>query len=188
MANLQRIEVSLGGSALVGPGVSIFYADEAATGVTAALKTFYSSISDELGQGLAVNYPSSGDIIDSGTGAIVGTWTDTPQSPTGGNLSDAPVMGVGARVEWITGVVLNGRRVRGRTFIVPLAKSRFEGPGMLTSGCVSTLQSAASALVAATDLRIWSRPGPTPGAMGGSALVVSAAVPDQVSWLRSRRT
>ena len=97
-------------------------------------------------------------------------------------------MGVGARVEWITGVVFNGRRVRGRTFLVPLAKSRFEGPGMLTSGCVSVLQAAASALVSATDLRIWSRPSGAPGALGGSALVSAAVVPDQVSWLRSRRT
>ena len=188
MPNLNRYVVQLGGSALVGPGVSVFYSNDQDTGVTAALRTFYSSISDELGKGLTVNYPSSGDVIAEETGEIVGSWTGTPQAPTGGNLTDDPVMGVGARVEWITGGVHRGRRVRGRTFLVPLAKSRFEGPGMLTASCVTALQTAANTLVANTDLRIWSRPTSTAPASGLSFLVTTSRVPDAVSWLRSRRT
>lgn len=188
MTDLARYEISLTGSALVGPGVSVFYAPVDQAGVTAALRQFYTSIADELGMGLTVSYPSGGDIISDATGAIVGAWTGTALSPTGGNISDAPVMGVGARVEWLTSGVHAGRRVRGRTFLVPLAKSRFEGPGMLTSGCVNTLKAAADALVAAVDLRIWSRPSATAPGSGTSTIVTSALVPDQVSWLRSRRT
>lgn len=186
MTDLRRYEVVFTGSALVGPGMSVFYSDSPSAGVTAALRTFYSSISDELGSGITVNYPSGGDVIDDATGTVVGAWTDSPVAATGGNLSDAPVMGVGARVEWLTGIVSSGRAIRGRTFIVPLAKSRYEGPGMLVPGCVAALQSAANALIASTDLRIWRRP--TATRAGTSATVASALVPDQVSWLRSRRT
>src|SRR5690349_12605916 len=188
MTDLARYEVSLSGSALVGPGVSVFYADVSATGVVAALRTFYSSISDELGQGLTVSYPSGGDIISDVSGAVVGAWTGSAVSPTGGNISDAPVMGVGARVEWLTSGIHAGRHVRGRTFIVTLAKTRFEGPGMLTAGCVNPLQAAASALVSAVDLKIWSRPKTSTSNDGTSTIVTGSLVPDQVSWLRSRRT
>lgn len=186
MTDLRRYEVSFGGSAVVGPGVSVFYSDSPSAGVAAALRTFYNSISDELGQGLSVNYPSSGDVIDDATGTVVGAWTESPQSATGGNISDGPVMGVGARIEWLTGFIADGRAIRGRTFIVPLARSRFDGAGMLTPACVTTLQAAANALIASTDLRIWRRP--KTGRPGTSATVTSALVPDQVSWLRSRRT
>jgi hypothetical protein len=132
--------------------------------------------------------PSSGDIIESVDGSLAGSWSDPG---TGGTVASSGVgswaNGVGARIVWNTDGVFNGDRVRGSTFIVPLWISAYEGAGNLTSTTITQLQNTADALVAALpELGIWSRPAGL--SQGEFNAVVSATVPDRVSWLRSRRT
>jgi hypothetical protein len=79
---------------------------------------------------------------------------------------------------------------------VPLQTSAYESAGMIV-GSFLTLFNAQAALLIAADPQfcVWERPvfdrsGPVPVRIhdGGHAAITSGAVPDRVSWLRSRRT
>lgn len=93
---------------------------------------------------------------------------------------------VGARVTWETGSIVGGRRIRGRTFLVPLVSSTFDTDGTLTSANRTLIQNAANGLTnglagAGLSLAVWS---PTTSTVSP---VVSGVVPDQATVLRSRR-
>jgi hypothetical protein len=93
---------------------------------------------------------------------------------------------------------VNFRRVRGRTFIVPIGGASLAGDGTLDATKQGNIQSAANTLVASAaatvQLVIWSRPFPGDPNNGGSFArdgsshpVKSALVRDKVAMLRSRR-
>jgi hypothetical protein len=92
--------------------------------------------------------------------------------------------GVGAYVNWRTATVVGGRRVMGRTFLAPLMNSAYDSSGTIVTGNLTTLQNAADALAATTDIGVWHRPGGTAGVL---AAIGTAQVPDQVTSLRTRR-
>jgi hypothetical protein len=89
-------------------------------------------------------------------------------------------------VRWQTSGIVNGRRVKGRTFLVPLINTTY-GSGVIGAGTVSAIQSAADTFVASAgaDMRIWHRP--TAGAGGIAYPITAAVVPNLATVLRSRR-
>lgn len=188
MANIARYRVNWTGAAVVGPSVSTFYTDEAATGFLAALHNFYNSIKASFPDQLTWTFESSGDLLDVATGAITGSWNDSSQTPITGNIATGWAEGVGMRVKWRSSGIVNGRRSVGSTFLVPLGKANFDNSGALADAVVDLVQTAADTLVTnvGADMRVWHRP--VNGAGGSAAPVISAVVPDAVSWLRSRRT
>ena len=188
MTNMARFDVTWTGGSVVGPGLSTFWLDPSTLGVGADIRDFFVSCAPYIATGVSWSFPSSGDLVDDGTGDITGTWTSSALAPVNA-AGAAPVMGVGARVEWLTGAVYNGRRRRGRTFLVPASSAEIVGQGMLSDNFVNNVGAAASTLVtaAAGSLMIWTRP-TTAHPVGAAHAVTSGYVPDQVSWLRSRRT
>lgn len=96
----------------------------------------------------------------------------------------------GAVVTWRTNGVRNGRRIRGRTFLVPTANIAYDLDGTLQASTINTLTTAAATFSSATgtpDLGVWARPS-TPVATDGIWYAVSGAtVPDKAAVLRSRR-
>lgn len=104
----------------------------------------------------------------------------------------------GIVINWRTAAVKNGRRVGGRTFLVPVAGGAYQSDGTITPGDLTETQNAASALLTHVDperLAVWSRPVtkdkagnllPTPIA-GTAHQVTVATVPDLAAVLRSRR-
>lgn len=188
MATLSRIRVNLSGVAVVGPSVSTFYSEGSVSTAVSALRSFYDAIKSALPVGLTIQVSNSGDDIDDAAGNLIGTWSSTPAPAlVTGTGSGQWADGVGARVVWNTNGIHGGRRVRGATFLVPLVSAAFEGGGGLVGATQTVLQNAATNLLtAAPTLVIWSRPGG--GTVGESSPIVSATVPDKVSWLRSRRT
>ena len=103
----------------------------------------------------------------------------------------------GAVVDWLTTTVHGGRRMQGRTFIVPLSNGSFEDNGSLGTGTVATLAAAAEAMRTATGpaFGVWGRPKwvkpatdpPTLELAGLWGPAVSSRVPDKACVLRSRR-
>lgn len=192
MANLQRVKCEWNG--LPGlPGLSVFYVDAAATGVTTALSSFFDGLKALWPQNLTVTVPSSGDIINDTTGDLIGSWTEgTTTTIASANPSASYAAGVGATIRWGTGGIVAGRRVVGRTFIAPLLGSAYDVNGTLTTPVVTALQSAATGLVGSADLKIWSRPfggsATRPARLGSSHVVTSGTAIDRVASLRSRRT
>ena len=113
-----------------------------------------------------VNIPSPPGVVTS-TGT--GTWTG----------------GSGAVVHWHTGLFLDGREVRGKTFVVPLNGAAYSVDGTIASTPLGDIQTAATAMIGVAGATL------VVGSKRGSAWVTppvtSAVVPDRSAFLRSRR-
>lgn len=128
-------------------------------------------------------------IIDETTGMIEGYETVSENPPPGNGLATGGYSAAsGAVVTWNTAGVRNGRRVRGRTFLVPLGGNAYQDDGTLTTNAIDTINDAAAELVGVgfdSGFSIFSRPGSS-GA-GGVYPVNGWRVPDMAAVLRSRR-
>lgn len=169
------------------PGLSTFYFGVASPNVS-VLTTFFTTLRPLFPSGLTWNIPQSGDELDDATGALTGGWLGSGGGSVTANGGNTPyAAGVGAAVQWNTGVINNRRRIRGRTFLAPLLASKFDASGTIDSAALTTLQVACSTLAAGgVAFGIWHRP--VNGAGGLYAAVNDALVPDRVTSLRSRRT
>jgi hypothetical protein len=114
----------------------------------------------------------------------------TPGAVLTGSTTENYAAGVGFRFVWNTAGVTRRRRVRGSTYIVPI-KGSFYGPdGTIDNTLITNALASAATLVAADSgsMRVWSRPSAAGASDGAAHQVLSASVPDTVTWLRSRRT
>lgn len=187
MANIDRIRVTWSGAAGM-PGVSTFYARDAVT-VLDSLHTFFGSLAGWIPTIISLQVENSGDQLDEVTGVLNGSWTGDAQASidcTGSGNYAAPS---GFSMQWLTGDVVDGHHVRGRTYIVPIVTSLYEDNGTLASALVSGAVAAGEALIAANvdNLIVWHRPGGSGSPDGGGFSVSGVRVPDKVAVLRSRR-
>jgi len=137
------------------------------------------------------------DVTSEQTGDIsVGTPPAAIQG-TGGGAWAAPA---GATAQWTTASYLYGRRVKGRTYLVPLTAGAFQSDGTILDTTKTALNAAAAALVAgASNFVVYTRERQAKSAAesptgkeityrpGASSMVVSGSVADRVAVLRSRR-
>lgn len=135
--------------------------------------------------------------IDAANGQLqtfFSTAVNSPEAGTGtGNYSAAS----GAVVSWSTEMVRHGRRVRGRTFIVPLAGSALDTDGSINSTQLSNLRLAATNFQGSgvdDGFCVWARPIPekpgppvVPAEAGFPAMVNGVQIKDKAAILRSRR-
>lgn len=188
MATMNRVSVTWQ-SWPGAPGITQLYLtggiDQAAVD---AIRAYFNALVTLLPSGLVIQVPSSGDTLDDASGNINGAWS-VAVTPTNvvGTGSGAYAGNAGAVTHWLTGDVVNGRRVRGRTFLVPLVSTAYDTAGSISTAALSTLQTAANGLVTAIDpnFAVWHRP--TQFAAGSSHSIISARVPDLAVSLRSRR-
>lgn len=187
MTDMARIRVTWNGIGGL-PGLSTFYVDNATLTSVTALVGFFNSIKPFCPNALTWTIPGTGDVINDAAGILVGGWTATGGATvTGSGGTGAYVAGTGIRVRWSTNAIQNGRRVRGSTFVCPIMAAQYDTNGTPADAMRGTLQTAAATLFGSLPLRIWHRS--TAGANAGfSSLVTAADIPDNVSWLRSRRT
>lgn len=138
---------------------------------------------------VTVEVQSTIEILDDATGELTGYVTlEEPYEPRGGAGGSTFSGPTGAVVNWLTNAVINGRRVRGRTFLVPLGTGAYQADGTLTPAALTTLNSAASILSGAgftSGFGILTRP--AGGGPIGFSEVVGHRVPDLAAVLRSRR-
>lgn len=189
MAILARVRTVWSGSGVVGPGVSTFYFDQADTGFVSGVHAFFLAGQSMVPSSVTWTTAPEGDLIDSATGNLVGLWTDGTLSTVSGTNTNIYAAGVGARIKWKTNAIVGKRRLAGSTFICPMGNDSWDNSGTLSTSRVTLLNSMSNALVGKPTftLNIWHRPS-GPGAVDGQAgEVVNSSVPDQVSWLRSRR-
>lgn len=151
-----------------------------------------------------LTFPSSGDVIEEATGEIVDDWTGTAPSPLTSNATLANFAGgAGAQVQWLSSLIVAGRRVQGKTFLVPMLPVAMDQQGSLATATQTKIQAAAVALIIALagELKVWSRPfvpdpltnppvgqpGHKTARAGANAQVISSRVPDIAVSLRTRR-
>lgn len=181
------------------PGVSQFYGDGASIQpLLDALHTFFEVVKTQLPTGLTITIPGSGDLIDETTGKITGSYGGLiPPALTTGTGAASYAGNAGAVVHWLSSTVVDGRRLRGRTFLVPLTSGAYDSSGSIAATYLTSLQNAAAALVSSTGstMQVWHRPvyavpkttPPTLVKPGSRATVTSSRVPDLAVSLRSRR-
>ena len=187
------------GQGAVGGGVSVLhFGSTSMAGNPAAVLAFFNSIKNFFTSDTVWTVPSSGDVIDDETGLLISSWA----SPGGGTVAGAATghnyaEAVGLRIKWDTATVLGGHHLVGSTFLTSFNAVEYQNDGTVQDGTVAAVQAAGTTLIgAATNFRIWMRPRkadpthvpPIAARGGGSANVVTAIVPDKISWLKSRRT
>lgn len=130
------------------------------------------------------------EVIEDSDGTLQGFMTGTPAAASFGTGTGQFSAATGAVVNWYTGTVRNGRRIRGRSFLVPLIIGAYDTDGTIANSTVASMRTQAATLHAATGdsrLVVWGRP-TAPGATDGvSAEVITSTVPDKVAILSSRR-
>ena len=189
MAELKRVRMEWGGSGIVGPGVSTFYMLSSETTAVAALNAFTDAIKAYIPNDVYMEPQNTGDVIESTTGALVSGWSEatTPIQRYGTNVGTYP-RGVGARIVWNTAAVVNGHRVSGATFLVPIAGSNFDDAGLLSSAAAAAFETPANDFLGdlSAGLVVWTRP--DANGNSGYSSVTSASVPRNPAWLRTRKT
>lgn len=170
-------------------------ADLSATIADVSLAT--ASLTQYLPAGVTLTVLGDVDVFEAETGTLTAEISGTAGTPRTGTATGAMIAAQGGCVNWTTGTIANGRRIRGRTFIVPMSYDTFDTDGTLSAGGKGAVQAFASAMLnytstAATNrLAVWSRPrvaSETQAArVGALGIITGATVPDLAVVLRSRR-
>lgn len=156
--------------------------------VAQRVATAFGQIKTIVPTGVSMAVRAELEEIDESTGEVQGyVQTDTIPTivGTGTGSFAGPVGGV---VNWNTDDLRFGRRIRGRTFIVPLAGSAFFSAGGLNGDAADKLRAFAGTLQGGdldSELVVWSRP--RNGSGGVAATVTGYRVSPKAAVLRSRR-
>lgn len=198
MASLAKITVNWTGWAGA-PGYTNLYFRNATPGIIdqtvvddaiAKVEAWKNDFDQDLPNTITVTTDPSVEEINDATGALVGFWTGSPAAGTTGASSGVYSNATGFCISWSTNTIRNQRRMRGRTFVVPIGSSGLDTAGTLASTRLAAWKTAASAMRAATGasrLVVWGRP-TAPGASdGASAEVTSSNIVDKTAILTSRR-
>src|SRR5665811_735556 len=124
MTNINRMRATWTGFT-GGPGVSTFYGLVSGASLP-DLRAFFLAIAPMLPSTVTIQVEDYGDVIEDTTGALVGSWTDSPVLPVVGSDPTQYPAPAGCVVNWLTSTVLDGHRARGRTFIVPLGGAQYQ--------------------------------------------------------------
>lgn len=145
-------------------------------------------MSNQLPSTVSIEIEPEATVLDSDTGVASDFVNLDVPDPVSGATEHRFAGPVGAVVTWRTDDLRNGRRIRGRTFLVPLTSAAFDSDGTLTSAARGRVDEFATTLrggVGDGDLGVWSRP--VNGSGGVFASVTGHTVPDMAAVLRSRR-
>jgi hypothetical protein len=140
--------------------------------------------------GLKLTCEPAVEIVQSDTGDLVGFFNTVPGAVASGSRTTTYNSVSGACISWGTNGVRNARRVRGRTFLVPLAGSIYHTDGTINDGDLAQLQAIGNQMIAGnavSDFGIWARPTGPDAADGLWFSAQTAGVKDKAAILRSRR-
>lgn len=184
-----------------GPGYSVFHFMNGNFGTptvaevdaaTAKVKTFAEAIKNMIPANTSLQVESDVEEISVPNGQMLAIVSGTAVAPTTSTTSTATTYSAasGAVITWRTNGVRNGRRVRGRTFLVPLQSGIYQNDGTIDNGFVTGIGNAAAALrtpVGGLRLVVYARPTIGAPESGDVFDVVANSVPDRVAILKSRR-
>jgi hypothetical protein len=159
------------------------------------LYAFFNACKAYFPNGCTINVQKQVDELDLSTGVLLGTQTSiNTQTPVVGTAPvGAYAGGSGVCVTWTTALIFAGRRVKGRTFLVP-ATGCFDTDGTLNSTAMSVIGGAANTFATSPTQQasVWSKTwdnAKPPNQIGGAAAeFTGATVKDMASQLRTRRT
>lgn len=132
------------------------------------------------------------DTYDDITAVLTGSQVVSTPPPVKVGLGTGTYAGgVGFKIDWNTGVILGGRRVVGRTYVVPATSTVFDIDGTLAASAISAANTAAANMLTAMstggcNLAVWTKPGGVSSVPGMTA-VTSGTCRDKTAILRGRR-
>lgn len=189
MANVARFQVEWQGLP-GGLGVSSFYVSGDGTSGQAswltAVQELFRDFAQYVPEEVIWRLIPEVSVFDAATGLLQSV-RGTPAFPgEAGFAAGVWSAASGARLDWHTGQVVAGKRMTGRTYVVPLASNGFSAVGGLSSAAIIDLQAAANTYLSAVTAGgevpvVWSR------LNGDTYPITTVAVPPQGSVLRSRR-
>lgn len=186
------------------PGYTKFHWIDLATtasysAATDGTRAFFFQLAAFLSSAWTITVNQTLQEYDAATGRLIAEHSAAaaPAPVVGTAAAAAYAGGSGAVATWKCGSIYNGRRVQGRTYLVPLM-GIFETNGTLTSGAITAIQTAGDNLIniALADFAVWAKiwqkptpPSTKPIQIGGQGFSVqNCIVKDSASQLRSRRT
>lgn len=196
------------------PGFSVFHfrdynvggdgnpiTQESAQAAAGRVRNFFNSTKNLFPNTVTFHVENDVEVIEDTTGEMTNILNVTGLTDVVGEAGATAgySAAVGAVVNWRTAVVRRGRRLRGRTFLVPLSSTCYENNGSLNGSCLTALNTAATSLITPTaqepELGVYARPHRTRNTDGSWttvpdgewAFVRSANIPDMTAVLRSRR-
>jgi hypothetical protein len=194
VANIFRVTFTWNGFTGAPGFTNMFYDDSTGTAQQAAditrafLVGCLTQAPATLPTGCSVVGPTSVDTVEPATGTLINTTAITQPAQINGTATGNFASSTGACVTWLTAGIVAGHRVRGRTFLVPLAAAAFTSTGGLAPAYQTALSAAVTTLLAASpDLVVWRRPISQAAGGGGTNAVLAARVPSKSAVLTSRR-
>lgn len=166
--------------------VMYFTGDEALPAVRAAINAMFTSIRDRLGTGIGWSVDPTARVLNPLTGGLEGLENDgTAQTGTGSGAGLYVADATQVLVKWITGQVVNGRFLQGKTYIPGLDANLVSG-GNLGSTTRAAIAGAAQTFAAGGHgLGVWHRP---VGGSGGTIKPVTGGTCNsELAVLRRRR-
>lgn len=154
----------------------------------ARARAFLNVVAGWMPNGTFYNFdPTATHHADDGTLMDELAYGSVPTQIVGASSAKYPG-GVGVVVNWITGTVHGGRKIRGKTFLVPLTSDAFTATGSVNPTLVSDVNTAATALATGTPaLCINSQHASHDTAGPMSAEVISGKVSTLPAELHSRK-
>jgi hypothetical protein len=144
------------------PMVSTMYFDSTATDpptAASAVSDFWDALAPLLGTALAYQVEGTCEFIQDTTGNLVGSDTTgtfaAENGSAGGNLLPYATQGL---IRWGTGAIVNGRVLKGRTFIPGLTEDANTAGYPLAATVTAINVAAGDFIAAAAGFGVWSRP------------------------------
>lgn len=197
MPNIARVRSVISGWQ-GGPGLATHYFDAsvsfdaaAAAAVAGRVRGSWDVVKSVLSNTTTITVDSVVDVLDDSNGVLIASFGITPPAAVTGTVVQAigPAF-VAAGLTLDTGQIINGKRLRGRTFISPLPLGN-TGSATPPTGLVTGVNAMGVALVTTTptstsnQLVVWRRP--KGAAAGLSRKVLSSVTAPKYFSIRSRR-
>lgn len=186
MPNIHQIRTVFTGLSGL-PGYNQLYFDAAGDvqDHSDAVRAFWEAMTAVVPIGWKYTIDADVSVLDDSTGDLVSVLPTVPLVQSGPGGAASYTGGAGACVGWITNEVHFTKRLRGRTFVVPLLGLAYDSDGTIQSAALASIRAAAAALNAEPDFGVWGRP--VDGLNGLFGLTVATNTRDKVAWLSSRR-
>lgn len=175
--------------ARVGAGASVFHFESiagptAAQGLATATRALFQSLVAIFPNDISIQFDTEVREL-SDAGVLLDVYPVTPPAAVTGTKTTAFANGTGILVRHSTGVILAGRRILGRTFLVPVAADSFNDAGDVIAGTLTVINTSFATFNTATaaagaNFAVWSR------ANAATAPVVASAALSRPTTLRTR--
>lgn len=193
---IMRVRATLTGTQGL-PGLSTLYAfgtsatpsSADCSDMVARVRAFWEAIKALMPAGVFVLVSGDVDVLDETNGALVTGFAVASPATVVATGSEALPLATSMLLTHQTGTIIDGRRLKGRTFISPVSDST-NIDGLTTSASRATIAAAANAMITGSTSSfpvVWHRP-KLPGPFGGTiAPTTSFSVGSNYATLRSRR-